>query len=220
MALNLNAGVTLTLDSAIVGAAYDLSGTQSAGLTGTGTLDAAGNTDTAVLGDAAKDPFIGNVGSTDPSPDSLTIVGWKYGVVIASTATEAATDIVVENLQISGPAAIDVIYPFWITSRPALNGPQVEGLVVTNLLVDGGQPLGVNGAIIGSEWSAENGFTADQITLQGVSNAVLTNVTSVNGGENAVAVAWGSTNVTFVDAIVSGADCLTSALMGPNSGIC
>jgi hypothetical protein len=33
-------------------------------------------------------------------------------------------------------------------------------------------------------------------------------------------VAWGSTNVTFVDAIVSGADCLTSALMGPNSGIC
>lgn len=206
VSLNINSGVTLSLDTAIAGPAYDLSGTSFAGLTGSGTFDVAGNAGTAVLGTAAHDVQIGNIGGTGNPPDQLTIKGWKYGVVIESSATEAATDITVENLEISEPAATDVIFPFQITNRPGLDGPLVQGLTVTNLLVDGAQPLGPGGTMIGGEFSASNGFTADQVTLQGVNNATLTNVTSLNGGENGITVSWSSTNVTLVDCTAAGAD--------------
>ncbi len=206
VALNINSGVTLTLDTAISGPAYDLSGTSFAGLTGSGTLDVNGNAGTAVLGTAAHDVQIGNIGGTGSPPDQLTIEGWKYGVVIESSATEAATDITVENLEISGPAATDVVYPFLITNRPGLDGPMVQGLSVTNMLVDGAQPLGPGGEMIGGEFSASNGFTADQVVLQGVNNATLTNVSSLNGGENGFTVSWSSTNVTLIDSTATGSD--------------
>ena len=148
---------------------------------------------------------IGNVNSTDSTPIKLKVVGWQYGVFLASTANNAATDITISNLEVSQPHTSHVEFPVTITNRPGANGQWVDGVTVTNVLVDGGQPDG-NGGTIGGAHGDDNAFTADQIAIQGVHNAVFTDVTSLNGGENGFTVSWGSKNVVLNDVVIDAPD--------------
>ena len=78
--------------------------------------------------------------------------------------------------------------------RMLIGGEWVDGATVTNVTVDGADSSGNGG-----EYSSSNQYTADQVTLQGVHNATLDNVVSLNGGENGITVSWGSDNVTITN---------------------
>ena len=143
--LNINDGVTLTLSTALTRpAAYTLTNTVNSGLTGSGTLDVNGNADYGVFGAAADNVAIGNVHGTGANPAMLTILGWKYGVAIVSTAAEAAENVLINNLQLLDPAGSDVQFPILISNRPTLNGQWVENVTIDNVLIDGGH-LGPGG---------------------------------------------------------------------------
>lgn len=204
--LNIEDGVTLTLNAALAGPAYDLSGTSYSGLTGSGTFAINGNAQYGVYGSGADNVVLGNVDAAGATPPSLTITGWQYGVAIESTATVAAHDITIENLEIVDPQSANVEFPLLISNRPGLNGLWVEDVIIDGLLVDGGHPTAPGGEKVGGEHSADNQYTADQITLQGVHGATLTNITSLNGGENGLTISWGSRDITITDSTTTGAD--------------
>lgn len=207
--LNIADNVTLTLDTLLDpladGPALKLNNTSHSGITGGGTFDINGNARQGIYGVALNNVRVGNVDAVGANPTKLKVVGWQYGVFFASTRNTAATDITITNLEISLPNATHVEYPITITNRPSANGLWVDGLTVNNMVVDGGQPDGLGG-IVGGAHDLNNGFTADQIAIQGVHNATLTDVSSLNGGENGIAVAWGSKNVTLTNFTIDGAD--------------
>lgn len=206
--LNVPAGVTLSLDqppSATTSGAIRFNQVSNSGLTGSGTLDFNGHTLTAIAAVGVDQFRIGNTDTSASNPDRLKIIGWRDGVLIGSFATVAATKITVENLEITNPHSVNVNSPLFISNRPSANGLWVEEVTIDNLLVDGGQPDGAGGTV-GGEHSFNNGFTADQIVLQGVRNATVTNVTSLNGGENGLTVSWGSRYVTVSDVTIDNPD--------------
>ena len=207
--LNIEDSVTLTLDTLLDpladGPAIRLSNTSFSGVTGGGTLNINGNARQGIYGIGLDNVQIGNVNSTDSTPIKLKVVGWQAGVFLGSSSNVAATDITISNLELSQPDASHVEFPLTITNRPSANGQWVDGLTVTNVLVDGGQPDG-NGGTIGGAHGLNNGFTADQIALQGVHNAVLNDVTSLNGGENGFTVSFGSRNVVLNDFVIDSPD--------------
>ncbi|QDT09622.1 Bifunctional hemolysin/adenylate cyclase precursor [Planctomycetes bacterium K23_9] len=210
--LNIQDGVTLTLDTYLDpsdlingGPAIRLNNTTGSGVTGSGTLDFAGNSRQGIYGVAMHDAVIGNVDATGLDPAKLRVVGWQYGVFFASTVDVAASNLTIANLEITEPHSTFVEYPLTVTNRPGANGQWVDGLTVTNLLVDGGQPDGLGGKVGGAH-GVNNPFTADQIAIQGVHNATLTNVESLNGGENGLTVSWGSRNVVLTDVTIDNPD--------------
>ena len=206
--LNIESGVTLTLDQpldSLTNGAIRFNQVSNSGLTGAGTLDVNGNSTRAVFAVAVDGFRIGNTGTSASNPSRLKIVGWQTGVFVGSSVSVAATNTTVENLEVTNPHSANVQQAIVISNRPSANGLWVDGLTVDNLLADGGQPDG-NGGITGGAHSDTNGFTADQILLQGVHNATLTNVTSLNGGENGLTVGWGSRDVTLTDVTIDNAD--------------
>jgi parallel beta-helix repeat protein len=220
--LNIEAGATLTLDQLLdpvsEPGAIRFTSTSNSGLTGAGTLDLNGNAFRGVYATRPNGFRIGNTDTTATNPNKLKIVGWQDGVFIGSSATVAATNITIENLEITDPHSTDVDFPLLVTNRPGVNGLWVEGVTIDNVLVDGGQPDGAGGKVGGSHASS-NGFTADQITLQGVYNATATNVTSLNGGENGFTVSWGSRNVALTNITVDNADAHSFNLGGSGQAI-
>ena len=206
--LNIPTGVTLTLaqtPSATTSGAIRFNQVSNSGLTGAGTLDVGGHIRTAVTAVGVDEFRIGNTDTNATNPDRLRIIGWQDGVLVGSFATVAATNITVENLEITNPHSVNVNSPLFISNRSSVNGLEVEDVVVDNVLVDGGQPDGAGGTV-GGEHSSDNGFTADQIVLQGVNRATVTNVTSLNGGENGLTVSFGSRNITLTDITIDNSD--------------
>jgi len=206
--LNIPTGVTLTLaqtPSATTSGAIRFNQVSNSGLTGAGTLDVGGHILTAVTAVGVDEFRIGNTDTSATNPERLKIIGWRDGVLVGSFPTVAATNITVENLEITNPHSVNVNSPLFISNRPSANGLWVDGVTVDNVLVDGGQPDGAGGTV-GGEHSFDNGFTADQIVLQGVRNATVTNVTSLNGGENGLTVSWGSRYVTVSDVMIDSPD--------------
>ena len=207
--LNIPTGVTLTLDTLldplVDGNAIELSGTTNSGVTGEGTIHFAGNSRQGIYGVGTTNAMIGNVGSLDSNPARLTITGWQFGVFIGSSPSVASTSLTLENLEVTDPHTTDVEIPVVITNRPAANGLWVDGVVIDNLLVDGGQPDGQGGKTGGAH-GPNNPFTADQIALQGVRNATLTDITSLNGGENGLTLSWGSSDISVTNATIQGPD--------------
>jgi len=201
--LNIEAGVTLTLDTLLddFDPAIVTSFTTNSGVIGTGNLDLDGNARHGIYSVAADGLNVGNVGDTSTNAERLSIQGWRYGVFIVSNAATATRNITIENLDVIQPHTSHVEIPVFISVRPAANGKWVENVTINNLLVDGSQAGGVIGA-----HSAENGFTADQVVLQGVHGGTLTNITSRNGGENGLDVNSGSRNVTVSNVIVETPD--------------
>ena len=201
--LNIEAGVTLTLDTLLddFSPAIVTSFTTNSGVSGSGTLDVNGNARQAILSEAAVDLNIGNVGDTSTNAPKLSIVGWRFGVFIYSNSETATRNITIENLELTQPNTSQVQIPVFISVRPSINGKWVENVTINNLLVDGAQAGGVVGA-----HSANNGFTADQVVLQGVHGGTLTNIVSLNGGENGLDVNSGSRNVTVSNVTVQNPD--------------
>ena len=201
--LNIEAGVTLTLDTLLdeFDPGVVTSFTSNSGVIGSGTLDLNGNARHGIYSVAAVGLNIGNVGNTSSGAAKLNIEGWRFGVFIVSNADTATRDIEIENLEVSQPHSNFVEIPVFISVRPSANGKWVENVTINNLLVDGSQPGGVVGA-----HSAENGFTADQVVLQGVHGGTLTNITSRNGGENGLDVNSGSRDVTVSNVTIETPD--------------
>ena len=193
-------GVTLTLTSANqLHRGIDLSNTTNAGVTGGGTLDVNEKATYGIYGHGVNSPLVGN--PDGPLTQPLGIVGWRQAVGFFSTQSFAATDVEIFNVSIKSPASSNVNLPLTISNRPAVNGPWVQGAHLKDVLVDGAD---VNGN--GGEWSQTNEYTADQVTLQGVWDATLDNVTSLNGGENGMAIAVGSRDVVITNSTASFAD--------------
>ena len=206
IALNIEAGVVLSLAARIDGPAYVMSFTDGAGLTGSGTLAINGLASHALLATAAQNPVIGNIaGGAGTGAAKLAITGWKSGITVESSSTEAARGVTLINLEMTDPHSSDVLFPILVSNRPGRNGPFVEGVTIADVLIDGGQPDG-NGGKTGGEFSASNGFTADQLTLQGVDGGTVERVVSLNGGENGITLAWSTRNVTVSDSTATGAD--------------
>ncbi len=201
--LNIEAGVTLTLDTLLddFDPGIVTSFTTNSGVIGTGTLDLDGKARHGIYSVAAQGLNIGNVGDASSNASKLKIEGWRYGVFVVSDASTATRDITIENVEVSQPHTSFVEIPVFISVRPSANGQWVENVTINNLLVDGSQPGGVVGA-----HSAENGFTADQVVLQGVHGGTLTNITSRNGGENGLDVNSGSRNVTVSNVTIEDPD--------------
>lgn len=207
--LEITSGATLTLDTnlGVTPPAYDISNTEGAGLIGSGTFDINGNALYGVLGSASDNPKIGNINGTGANPDYLKIVGWKYGVVIESSATTAAKDVEITNLEVTEPNHDDVVYPIWVNSKSSVNGQWVDGMTIDGLLVDGGQPDAMNpGQKIGGAYEADNGFTADQVSIHGVHGGTMNNVVSLNGGEVGITVSRGSRDIVITNSHAEGAD--------------
>ena len=208
ISLNIESGVTLTLDTALVDVlggntvgAINAEFTTDAGVIGSGTLQVNGNARYAIYGIAADGLTIGNVGDTSSDAPKLSLHGWQFGVFIGSDPTAAARNITIENLEVSQPHFELVEFPVFISVRASMGGQWVENVTINNLLVDGSQPGGVVGA-----HSAENGFTADQVVLQGVHGGTLTNIISRNGGENGLDVNSGSRDVTVSNVTIENPD--------------
>ena len=208
ISLNIESGVTLTLDTALVDvlgnntvAAINANFTTDAAVVGSGTLDINGNARFAIFSIASDGLNVGNVGDSSSAAPKLSVVGWQFGVYVVSGPNVAAKNLTLENLELTQPHTSFVEIPVFISVRPSINGRWVENVTINNLLVDGSQPGGVVGA-----HSAENGFTADQVVLQGVHGGTLTNIISRNGGENGLDVNSGSRDVTVSNVTIENPD--------------
>ena len=201
--LRIDSGVTLTLDTLQTGneRAIDTSGTINSGVIGTGTVNINGNALFAIYSDGSDGLNVGNVGDSNSDPTKLKITGWRFGVYVVSNAQTAARNITIENLEVSQPHTSFVEIPVFISVRPSVNGRWVENVTINNLLVDGSQA----GGVVGSH-SGENGFTADQVILQGVHGGTVTNVVSRNGGENGLDVNSGSRDVVVSNVTIENPD--------------
>ena len=213
--LNISEGVTLSLVSSLeVDHAIDTSFTTNSGVTGAGTLSINGNARQGIYSVAADSLRIGNVGDSAVDPVKLSITGWQFGVFIVSNAETATRNITIENLEVTQPHTSFVEIPVFISTRPAGNGKWVENVTIDNLLVDGSQPGGVVGA-----HSAENGFTADQVVLQGVHGGTLSNIVSRNGGENGLDVNSGSRDVVVSNVTIENPDGHAFAIGGGSQAL-
>ncbi len=201
--LNIQSGVTLTLDTQLgdFEPTINTNFTTNSGLVGSGTLDINGLARQGVVSSASDGLKVGNVGDASSNAPKLSITGWRFGLFIVSTESTAARNITIENLELTQPHTSNVEIPVFISVRPAGNGQWVENVIINNLLVDGAQAGGVVGA-----HSSTNGFTADQVVLQGVHGGTLTNIISRNGGENGLDVNSGSRNVTVSNVTVENPD--------------
>lgn len=197
--LNIFTGVELTLNASDIHHAINLTDTINSGVTGGGTLNLDGNTIIGIYANRPQNIVIGNPGG--PINEPLSIIGWRQGIGIYSSATLAASNVRLENLEVKSAHTENVAFPITISNRPGSNGLWVNGATLKNVLVNGSD---VNG--LGGEFSPTNEFTADQIALQGVWNATLENVTSLYGGENNITISWGSKNITVDNSIAEFAD--------------
>ena len=201
--LNIDSGVTLTLDTLLsqFDHAIVTSFTNNSGVTGTGTLDINGNSKQGIFNVGSDGLRIGNVGDATSNAPKLSIIGWQFGIRVVSNTNIAARNITLENLELTQPHTQNVQIPVFISVLSSGNGQWVENVTINNLLVDGAQAGGVTGA-----HSATNGFTADQVILQGVHGATLTNIVSRNGGENGLDVNSGSRDVTVSNVTIEDTD--------------
>lgn len=198
--LNIQSGVTLTLDSpSLMHRGIDLSSTTNSGVTGGGTLDVNQKAQFGIYGVALHNPIIGNPSGSTTDP--MEIVRWQTAVSLFSTPAVASSNIQIDNLYLHSPASFNVGLPLVISSRPSTNGMWVMGATLSDVTVDGADANGNGG-----EFSATNEYTADQITLQGVRGATLDNILTTNGGENGLAIAIGSRDVTITNSTASFAD--------------
>ena len=202
--LNIQSGVTLTLDTPIADPAFKVSFNDNTGLIGEGTFDVNGNTQAAIFGSGATNVKIGNIEGA-PGDAKLTIVGWEFAINLGSNNSTATENIELKNLLVTNPAAANVEHPILITNRPSANGKFVNNVTVDHVTIDGGQPDGFGGKTGGAH-SSSNGFTADQLVLQGVHGASISNVTSLNGGENGLTVSFGSRDIAISDTVIHNAD--------------
>jgi len=101
--LNIQDGVTLTIDSAeVMHRGIDLSNTTNSGVTGGGVLDVNEKAQFGIYGEALHNPIVGNLTGVSP----LEIIDWRTAVGFFSTPAVASSNIEIENLHLHSPCIL------------------------------------------------------------------------------------------------------------------
>lgn len=182
------AGVTLTLTASVTSAIDFGTDRTRPGLHLEGTLALGGNATYGIEADGAQYPYIGGWGE---------ITGWKGGVFLHSSPTLALRWPRIRGLILGVPHTSNVIYPFRVSCQPDLGCDMVDGVDIDGLFIEDATP---------GAYSAVNAQTADQVSCQGVIGGWITNVRSVNGGENGMTLEFGSRGIDVSHTYISNCD--------------